>query len=93
MECRTSWRRTEAAIAEARPAMLADEGCLRYDLQRVSGQEGSVRATQDLRLRRSAPPARRVRPFCELTAKFADLLVAEPVVTLLKPVGEQVGLD
>lgn len=79
----------EAAIAEARPAMLADEGCLRYDLQRVNGSPNSYVM---LEVYDSGDAIRRhgeLDAFKALSGKLAELLTAEPVITVLKPVGEQ----
>ena len=82
----------EAAIAAARPGMLADPGCLRYDLQRVSGSEiGYVL----LEAYDSGEAIRRhgeLEAFRALGAALKPLLAAEPIVAVLKPVGEQTAL-
>ncbi|RLV55356.1 antibiotic biosynthesis monooxygenase [Aeromicrobium phragmitis] len=81
----------EQAVAAARPHMLADEGCLRYDLQRVG------RSTSDYVLLETYDSAEAIRrhgeleAFAALNREVEDLLAAEPVITVLKPVGEQVS--
>lgn len=80
----------EAAVAAARPGMLADPGCLRYDLQRVSGSKTDyvlLEAYEDGdAIRRHAESDE----FTAFGAVLADLVSGEPAVTVLKPVGEQV---
>lgn len=80
----------ELAIAEARPHMLADEGCLRYDLQRVNKSENEYVL---LEAYDSGDAIRRhgeLDAFKDMGRALADLVAAEPVVTVMKPVGEQV---
>jgi len=81
----------EQAIAEARPHMLADEGCLRYDLQRVNRSETDYVL---LEAYDSGDAIRRhgeLEAFKELGRRLEPLLAATPVITVLKPVGEQVA--
>lgn len=81
----------EAVVAAARPSMLADEGCLRYDLQRVTGSKTEYVL---LEAYDSGDAIRRhgeLQAFKDLGSQLADLLVAEPIVTVMKPVGEQVS--
>ncbi|WP_293785479.1 putative quinol monooxygenase [uncultured Aeromicrobium sp.] len=81
----------ELAIAAARPHMLADEGCLRYDLQRVHRSESDyvLLGSYD-----SGDAIRRhgeLEAFAALNREVGGLLAAAPVITVLKPVGEQVS--
>ena len=81
----------EKAIAEARPHMLADEGCLRYDLQQVHKSDTEYVLLEaydsgDALRRHGELPA-----FKDMGRALADLLAAEPVVTVMKPVGEQIA--
>lgn len=79
----------EAVIAAARPGMLAGPGCLRYDLQRVSGSR------TDYVLLEAYADGDAIRrhgesdEFSALGAALADLVTGAPVITVLKPVGEQ----
>ena len=79
----------ESAVAKYRPAMLADKGCLRYDLQRVSRTESSyvLLETYDSgdALRRHSE----LGAFKEFGDVVKDLLEGPPVVVILKPVGDQ----
>lgn len=79
----------EQTIAAVRPQMLADPGCLRYDLQRVSGRPGVyvlLEAYSDGdALKRHAQS----EGFVALSAKFPELIEGEPDIVILKPVGDQ----
>lgn len=80
----------EEAIAIARPQMMADSGCLRYDLQK------SRRSSTDYVLLESYDSKEAIQRHGELEAFRAfgeavkDLLEGEPEVVFLAPVGDQV---
>lgn len=79
----------EAAVAEARPGMLADPGCLRWDLQRVSRSTTDyvlleAYADGDALKRHGAAPE-----FAAFGEVLKDLVSAPPTITVLKPVGAQ----
>lgn len=79
----------EAAVAEARPGMLADAGCLRWDLQRVSRSTTDyvlleVYADGDALNRHAAAPE-----FAAFSDRLKDLVTGPPTITVLKPVGSQ----
>lgn len=79
----------EQAVADARPGMLADEGCLRWDLQRVSGSQTDyvlleAYADGDA-LRRHGSSAE----FAAFGEVLKDLVAGAPAISVLKPVGEQ----
>lgn len=79
----------EAAVAEARPGMLADPGCLRWDLQRVSRSTTDyvlleAYADGDALKRHGAAPE-----FAAFGEVLKDLISAPPTITVLKPVGTQ----
>ncbi|MFC6149066.1 MULTISPECIES: putative quinol monooxygenase [Mumia] len=81
----------ESAIATARPAMLAQEGCERYDLQRRVDDDAAyvlleAYASGDA-LRQHGSSAE----FTELVAAVTDLLAEPMEVLLLRPVGDQQG--
>ena len=82
----------EALVASVRGTYLADEGCLRFDLQRdrkVETEYVLLEAYDSIdALRRHGAMPR----FAEFGAAAADLLVGEPRVSLLVPVGDQVDL-
>lgn len=79
----------EAVVARTRPAMLADPGCLRYDLQRRRNEPGTYvlleayDSTDALRRHGASPE------FAEFGKALASLVTGEPEVVLLTPVGEQ----
>jgi len=79
----------EQAVAAARPGMLADEGCLRWDLQRVSGSQTDyvlleAYADGDA-LRRHGSSAE----FAAFGETLKGLVTGAPTIVVLKPVGEQ----
>lgn len=80
----------EEAVARLRPAMLADEGCLRWDLQ----QEGRSGTRYWLIEAYASGDALRAHgesdAFRELGQALEGLVDGPPVVTVLRPVGEQV---
>ena len=81
----------EDAIAHARPEMLADPGCLRYDLQRVRKSDSAYVL---LEAYDSSDALRRhgeLEAFRKLGVALADLLLAKPDVLILDPVGHQVA--
>ncbi|PJJ57177.1 quinol monooxygenase YgiN [Mumia flava] len=79
----------EQAIAEVRSAMLAHDGCLRYDLQRRRKSETeyvmieAYETTDALRAHGSSDE------FVALSAALGELLAAPPEVIVLDPVGDQ----
>ncbi|MBA4607132.1 antibiotic biosynthesis monooxygenase [Aeromicrobium sp. Marseille-Q0843] len=82
----------EAAFAQARDAFLADEGCLRYDLQRVRGSDVDyvlleAYASEDAVEAHGANPALRT-----LGRALKGSLLSGPDVVVLDPAGEQVEL-
>ena len=80
----------EQLVADAHPGMLADPGCLRYDLQRVSGQPGQyvlLEAYVDGEAIRRHGESEEFKAF---GAALADIVVGAPTITVLKPVGQQV---
>lgn len=79
----------EEAVAAARPGMLADEGCLRWDLQRVSGSEVDYvlleqYADGDALRRHGKSPE-----FAAFGGVLKDLVAGAPVISVLRPVGDQ----
>ncbi|MGH1565432.1 putative quinol monooxygenase [Mumia sp. DW29H23] len=79
----------EAAVAAARPAMLAQDGCERYDLQRRRKSETEYvlleeYASGDALREHGASDA-----FTEFGAAVADLVAGPPEIIFLEPVGEQ----
>ncbi len=79
----------EKAVAAARPGMLADEGCTRWDLQRVSGSQVDYvlleeYADGEALKRHAAAPE-----FEAFGAVLKDLVAGAPVISVLRPVGEQ----
>jgi len=80
----------EAAVAAARPAMLVDEGCTRWDLQRVSGSKVDYVLLEEYAdgeaLRRHGSSTE----FAMFGEVLKDLVAGPPVISVLRPVGEQV---
>ena len=79
----------EQAVAKARPGMLADAGCLRWDLQRVSGSTTDYvlleeYADGDALRRHGASPE-----FADFGRVLQDLVTGAPAITILRPVGDQ----
>lgn len=82
----------EALVASVRDAFLADDGCLRYDLQRDRKNElGYVLLeTYD-----SSDALRRhgaMQEFADFGGAVATMLTGEPEIHLLVPVGKQIAL-
>ncbi|MCD9153901.1 putative quinol monooxygenase [Aeromicrobium duanguangcaii] len=79
----------EAAVADARPGMLADPGCTRWDLQRVSRSEVDYVLLEEYvdgdALRRHGQSAE----FVAFGEVLKDMIAGPPVLSVLKPVGEQ----
>ena len=82
----------EAAIADARTGMLADPGCLRYDLQRVSRSETGYVLLETYDSSEAIRRHGELDAFRVLSKALKDLLAEEPIVAILKPVGEQAVL-
>lgn len=80
----------EEAIAAARPGMLADEGCLRWDLQRTSGSQTDYVLLEEYAdgdsLRRHGQSAE----FAAFGEVLKDLVSGPPTISVLRPVGDQV---
>ncbi|MBA4608024.1 antibiotic biosynthesis monooxygenase [Aeromicrobium sp. Marseille-Q0843] len=80
----------EQAVAAARPGMLVDEGCTRWDLQRVSGSEVDYVLIEEYAdgdaLRRHGSSAE----FATFGEVLKDLVAGPPVISVLRPVGEQI---
>jgi len=79
----------EKAVAAARPGMLADEGCTRWDLQRVSGSQVDyvlleTYADGDALRRHGQSPE-----FAAFGEVLKDLVAGAPVISVLRPVGDQ----
>ena len=79
----------ESAIAEARPEMLADPGCLRYDLQRSTRGEPDYVLLEAYDSNEAIRRHRELPAYRDLGEAVGGLLVAEPVVWVLEPVGDQ----
>ena len=79
----------EAAVAEARPSMLEDPGCLRYDLQRVSRRETDYVLLETYESGEAIRRHGELAAFRDFGLATKDLLAAEPAVSILKPVGGQ----
>lgn len=80
----------EQLVADARPGMLADPGCLRYDLQRVSGQPGQYVLLEAYVDGEAIRRHGESEEFTALNAALADVVAGPPTITVLKPVGDQV---
>lgn len=82
----------EAAVATARGAFLTDEGCLRYDLQRVAKSDGSYVLLECYDSKEALRRHGEMAEFAAFTEATKDLVLAAPEVIVLTPVGEQVAL-
>jgi quinol monooxygenase YgiN len=82
----------EAAVAEARPAMLADAGCLRYDLQRVGRSEVDFVLLEAYESGEALRRHGELQAFRDLGDVIKSMLVAEPAVVILRPIGGQTDL-
>lgn len=82
----------EAAVATARPAFLADSGCLRYDLQRVAKSEGDYVFLEAYDSKEALARHGAMDEFAAFGKASADLVLGPPEVTVLRPVGDQVDL-
>lgn len=79
----------ESAVAAARPGMLADPGCLRYDLQRATRGETDYVLLEAYDSGEAIRRHRELQAYRDLGEAVSGLLSAEPVVTVLEPVGDQ----
>ncbi|MTD59382.1 putative quinol monooxygenase [Amycolatopsis pithecellobii] len=79
----------ESAVAKARPEMLADRGCLRYDLQRSSERESDYVLLEAYDSSEAIRRHRELRAYREFGEVVGSLLTAEPVIWVLEPVGDQ----
>lgn len=79
----------ERAVAEARPGMLADPGCLRYDLQRSTRVATDYVLLEAYDSDEAIRRHRELRAYRDLGEAVSDLLAAAPVVSALEPVGDQ----
>lgn len=82
-------REFEALVARTRPLMLADEGCLRYDLQRRRDEPATyvlleTYDSSDALRRHGASPE-----FADFGRALASLAAGEPEIALLTPIGDQ----
>lgn len=81
--------RFEQIVAEFRPRMLADSGCLRYDLQRVQNAPGTYAlletydGSEALQRHGTSPE------FVEFGKAIGEFLLGKPELTFLEPIGEQ----
>lgn len=82
----------ERAMAAARQRTLSNPDCLRYDLQRVRRSETEYVMLETW----ASPEALRAHgaseAFAELGAVLATAVARPPAITVLEPVGDQVGL-
>lgn len=82
----------ESAFASTRAAFLEDEGCLRYDLQKVRGSDDKyvlleTYESEESIERHNANPALRT-----LGRALKGSLLSGPDILILDPAGEQVSL-
>ena len=82
----------EAAVAAARGTFLADEGCLRYDLQRVAKSEGEYILLEAYDSTEALKRHGEMDAFADFSQAVAPHLLAQPEVIVLSPVGDQVDL-
>jgi quinol monooxygenase YgiN len=83
----------EAAFADTRAAFLADDGCLRYDLQKVCGSSVDyvlleAYDSQEAIERHNANPNIR-----SLGRALKGSLLSGPHVVIMEPAGDQVPLS
>ena len=88
-ECTTDF---EAAVATARAAFLADEGCLRYDLQRVAKSEGDYVFIEAYDSKDALRRHGAMDEFAAMGEATKAFVLSPPIVTVMSPVGDQVGL-
>jgi len=81
----------EQAVADARPGMLADPGCLRWDLQRVSRSDTDYVLLEAYADGEALKRHGSSEEFAAFGQVLQDLVTGAPVITVLKPVGEQAG--
>ena len=82
----------EAAVATAREAFLADEGCLRYDLQRVAKSEGDYVFIEAYDSKDALRRHGAMEEFAAMGQATKTFVQGPPEVTVMTPVGDQVGL-
>lgn len=82
----------EQAVAEARPRVLANPACLRYDLQRVRRSEGNYLMLETWESPAALKEHGASDAFAALGKTLAELLSSSPQVSVYEPVGDQVGL-
>lgn len=82
----------EAAVAAARTSFLADDGCLRYDLQRVSRSDGGYVLVEAYDSKESLGRHGSMDEFTAFGEAITNLVQSPPEVIVLKPVGDQVDL-
>ncbi|WP_346006824.1 putative quinol monooxygenase [Janibacter terrae] len=82
----------ETAVATARASFLADEGCLRYDLQRVARSEGDYVLLEAYDSKDALRRHGAMDEFAAFGEAIGTLVQGPPEVTVLSPVGDQVGL-
>lgn len=80
----------EEAVAAARPEILANPACLKYDLQRQRRSETDYVMLETWESTDALKAHGQSEAFGRLGAKLAGLVSAAPVVTVYDPVGEQV---
>lgn len=82
----------EAAVATAREAFLADEGCLRYDLQRAAKSEGDYVFIEAYDSKDALRRHGAMEEFAAMGQATKTFVQGPPEVTVMTPVGDQVGL-
>lgn len=82
----------EAAVATAREAFLADEGCLRYDLQRVAKSEGDYVFIEAYDSKDALRRHGAMEEFAAMGQATKTFVTGPPQVTVMSPVGDQVDL-
>ena len=79
----------EQIVAGFRPRMLADSGCLRYDLQRVQNAPGTYVLLESYDSSEALQRHGASAEFTEFGAAIGAFLLGKPELTFLDPVGEQ----
>lgn len=82
----------EAAVAAARAPFLADAGCLRYDLQRVVKSDGDYVLLESYDSQEALRRHSSMDEFAAFGEAIKTLVQGPPEITVLSPVGDQVGL-
>lgn len=82
----------ERAMASARERTLSNPDCLRYDLQRVRRSETGYVMLEAWASTEALQAHGASEAFAELGAVLATAVAGPPQVTVLQPVGDQVGL-